>query len=144
MCFLFLWNLRVGCGATILTQEWCRSDLPRPSSNMIIFLLICLTLLLEISNACWRANACRIITFLMEIMDFGWKFYVFWPKPQTLIWCEKTKTPNPDVVWKQQNPKPWGGVKKPKPWTQNPKIMPQNPNPGPQTPKSCQKTKTLN
>ena len=75
--------------------------------------IIYLTLLLMISNACWRAKACQIITFLMKIMDFGWKFL-----------CFLTKTPNPNLVTKKQNPEPWCGVTKPKP----------------QTLKSCQKT----
>ena len=57
-----------------------------------------------ISNACWRANACQIITFLMKIMDFGWK-----------ILCFLTKTPNPNLVSKNPNPKPQNRVKKPKP-----------------------------
>ena len=25
---------------------------------------------------------------------FWMDFFIFWPKPQTLMWCEKTKTPN--------------------------------------------------
>ena len=58
-------------------------------------LIIYLTALLIISNACWRANACHIITFLMKIMDFGWK-----------ILCFLTKTPNPNLVSKNQIPEP--------------------------------------
>ena len=41
------------------------------------YFVIYLTVLLLIANACWRANACQIITFLMKMMDFGWKFCVF-------------------------------------------------------------------
>ena len=41
------------------------------------------------------------------------------PKTKTLMWCEKTKTPNPKVVTKKLNPEP-------------------------QTLKSCRKTKTPN
>ena len=55
------------------------------------------------------------------------------PKPRTLIWYEKTKTPNPKIVSKNLNPEPRIQKivsKDPNPESApNPKIMSQNPNP---------------
>ena len=83
------------------------------------------------TDACWRANTCPIITVLRKQWILGGFFYFV------------TMTPNPDVVWKNQNPKPPNRVKKPKPRTPNPKIVSKNLNPEPQTLKSCPKTQTL-